>query len=166
MAEDGFSISIEGLSDLQAKLTDLSTKQADAATRKALKAGAAIEQAALIEYAPIKVGTGGAIPDGALKNDIVVKMRRDEQGNQTAVVGPDKYTAWIGRLFEYGHRSVTGGYSRKLANGNTRGPGKEIGDVPEHPWVRPAFESSQQAVADAMATTLAAEIELAAQRNK
>jgi HK97 gp10 family phage protein len=167
MAEDGFSISIEGLSDLQATLTDLSTKQADAAIRKALKAGAAIEQAALIEYAPVKVeGAGGAYPAGALKNDIVVKMTRDQQGNQIAVVGPDKLTRRLGTWVEYGHRQVTGGYSRKLANGKTRGPGKQIGDVPQHPWVRPAFESSQQAVADAMATTLATEIELAAQRNK
>jgi HK97 gp10 family phage protein len=167
MADDGISISVSGLSELQAKLDDLSTKQADACIRKALRAGAEIEQAAISERAPIKDSTGGTLPDGALKNDIVIKMTRDEQGNRMAVVGPDKYTAHVARWVEYGHRAVTGGYNTKLANGKTRGPGKVAAeDVPEHPFIRPAFEATEQAVATAMSTTLAEEIEKAAQRNK
>jgi HK97 gp10 family phage protein len=156
---DSINISIEGLSDLQAKLSQLSTKDADTAIRKALRAGAEIERDAISERAPIKDTTGGVLPDGALANDIVIKMTRDDQGNRMAVVGPDKYTAWIAAFVEYGHRQVTGGRSRLLKNGKTKGPGVQVGDVPEHPFIRPAFESSEQRVADVMATTLAAEIE-------
>jgi HK97 gp10 family phage protein len=163
---DGISISVEGLSDLQSKLTELSTKQADAAIRKALKAGAEIERAAISERAPIKDTTGGSLPDGALANDTVVKIKRSQQGNLYAVVGPDTYTAHVARWVEYGHRGVEGGRSQLLANGKTKGPGTHTHDVPEHPFIRPAFESTRLEVVDAMCQTLADEISLAAQRNK
>jgi HK97 gp10 family phage protein len=164
MAQDGLTIEIQGLAELQAKLNDLGTKAADAAMRKALKAGAAIEQAAISERAPIKVGTGGILPDGALKNDIVIKIKRDDRGGMTAVVGPDKYTAHVARWVEYGHRLVRGGYSKKFADGTTRGPGKEVDQVEEHPFIRPAWEASREEVTTAITTTLASEIELAAAR--
>jgi HK97 gp10 family phage protein len=163
MAEDGISIDIEGLSDLQAKLDDLSTKAGERAIRAALRAGAAIEQAAIIERAPVKDGTGGVLPEGALKSDIVVKMSRDEQGTIIAIVGPAKLTKWIARLVEYGHRNVRGGVSR-LVKGKAKGPGSVIGNVAAHPFIRPAYEASRQAVADAICTTLATEIEAASKR--
>jgi HK97 gp10 family phage protein len=164
MAEDGVTIDIQGLAELQATLTDLSTRAADKAMRNALKAGAAIEQASISTAAPIKVGSGGILPDGALKNDIVIKIKKDDRGGMTAVVGPDKYTAHVARWVEYGHRLVRGGYSRMLANGKTRGPGKEVDQVEEHPFIRPAWEASREAVTTAITTTLASEIEQAAAR--
>jgi HK97 gp10 family phage protein len=164
MAEDGLTIEIQGLAELQAKLTDMSTRQADTAMRTALKAGAVIEQAAITERAPIKDGTGGILPDGALKNDIVIKIRRDDHGGMSATVGPDKYTAHVARWVEYGHRLVRGGVSRLLANGKARGPGSQTGEVAENPFIRPAWEASRQAVTTAITTTLAAEIEAAAAR--
>jgi HK97 gp10 family phage protein len=164
MPDDGLTIEIQGLAELQAKLNDLGTKAADAAMRKALKAGAVIEQAAITERAPIKDGTGGTLPDGALKNDIVIKIRRDDHGGMSATVGPDKFTAHVARWVEYGHRLVRGGVSRLLANGKTKGPGKEVDQVPEHPFIRPAWEASREAVTTAITTTLASEIEQAAAR--
>jgi HK97 gp10 family phage protein len=163
---DGISIRVEGLSELQAKLEELSTKQADTAIRAALKAGAEVERVAISERAPIKDTTGGSLPDGALANDIVVKIKRSDQGFLYAVVGPDKYTAHVARWVEYGHRLVRGGRSRLLKNGKTGGPGSQVGTVPEHPFIRPAFESTRQEVVDVMCQTLADEISLAAQRNK
>lgn len=157
MSDEG--ITIEGLAALQQQLTDLGTKKAEKAVRKALRAGAEIERSALSEYAPVNATGGGSIPPGALKNDIVIQMKRDTDGSIYANVTPDKYTAWVGRLVEYGHREVTGGRSKKLANGKTRGPGKQIGEVPEHPWVRPAFEATQSEVASAITSTLLSEIE-------
>ncbi|WP_213805758.1 HK97-gp10 family putative phage morphogenesis protein [Granulicella sp. dw_53] len=165
MPDEGFSIGIEGLSELQTKLNDLGTKAAERAIRKALRAGAEIEQAAISERAPVKVGTGGLLPNGALKNDIVVRMKRDDQGSLVAIVTPDKYTAHVARWVEYGHRMVTGGYSRLLPDGRTRGPGKAADeDVPEHPFIRPAFEATEQEVAAVMTTTLIEEIEKEASR--
>lgn len=99
--EDGFTIDIEGLTDLQAKLTDLGDKKAQTAIRKALRVGASIERAAIIAHANTVIGqkpqVGGSIPPNALRNDIVIKMTRDEQGNNMAVIGPDKYTAHVAR---------------------------------------------------------------------
>jgi HK97 gp10 family phage protein len=162
MAFDSISIEVKGLEELKSKLDQLSTKEADAAIRKALRAGAAIEQAAIAERAPVKVDTGGTLPEGALKSDIVVKMTRDGQGNIAAIVGPDKLTSHVARWVEYGHRLVRDGYSRVLANGKTKGSGKQVGNVPAHPFIRPAFEATADEVAQTIASTLAAEIEKAA----
>lgn len=166
MPDDGISIDIEGLADVQKMLDDLGTKAAERCIRKALKAGAAIEQAAIIERAPVKVGSGGILPEGALKSDIVVKMSRDEAGGIVAFVGPDSYTKRVAGWVEYGHRRVTGGYSRlDKKTGKTRGPGKAAAeDVPEHPFIRPAYEATQQEVAEAICTTLATEVEAAAKK--
>jgi HK97 gp10 family phage protein len=166
MADDGISIDIEGLSDLQAKLDDLGTKAAERAIRAALKAGAAIEQAAIIERAPIKDGTGGMLPEGALKSDIVIKMSRDDQGTILAIVGPAKLTKFVARLVEYGHRNVRGGVSRLLRNGKSKGPGSHIGDVPAHPFIRPAYEATRQEVANAICTTLAEAVTKEAAKSK
>lgn len=64
--------------------------------------------------------------------------------------------------FEYGHRMVTGGYNKLLKNGKTRGPGKVHDKKPfirAYPFIRPAFMETQDAVTNAMSTTLAEEIE-------
>jgi len=164
MADDGLDIQISGLDELQAQLDDLGTKAAERCIRKALRAGAAIEQAAIVERAPVKVGDGGILPENALRNDIVVKVKREDDDSLSAVVGPDKFTAHVARWVEYGHRQVNGGYSRKTKSGKYRGPGKQIGDVPEHPFLRPAWEATQTEVTDTICTTLAAEIEQAAKR--
>lgn len=161
---DGISIGVEGLSALQAKLDDLGTKAADRAIRKALRAGAVVEQAAIVERAPIKDVTGGILPAGALKSDIVIRMSRDAQGANSAIVGPAKLTAHVARWVEYGHRMVTGGYSKLLKNGKTRGPGKQTGDVQAYPFIRPAYEASRAEVIDTICTTLATEVEKAAAR--
>ena len=164
MPEDGFSIDVEGLSALQAKLDDLGTKAADRAIRKALKAGALIEQAAIIERAPVKDVTGGILPPGALKSDIVIRMKKDAMGANSAVVGPAKLTAHVARWVEYGHRLVLGGRLRVLASGKTRGSGKQVGQVDAHPFIRPAYEASRSAVAEAICTTIATEVEKAGKK--
>jgi len=159
---DGINIEITGLAELKATFESLATKDADRAVLKALKAGAVIEQAAITAAAPVKDTTGGLLPDGALKSDITISTKRDSQGKPYIIVAPGKYTAHVARWVEYGHRLVRGGYSRVLKSGKTRGPGKEVGTVQAHPFIRPAYEESQNAVASAIATTLVEEIEKAA----
>lgn len=153
---------------MQKMLDDLTTKAADQCIRKALRAGAEIEKAAIVERAPVKDSTGGMLPDGALKSDIVIKFKRDDNGTQYAVVGPDKLTAHVARWVEYGHRMVTGGRSKLIKSGKnagkTVGPGKEVGMVEEHSFIRKAYEATREAVADAIATTLATEVEKAGKR--
>jgi HK97 gp10 family phage protein len=161
MADDGFSVKVEGLAELQTKLDALTTKQANKCIRTALKAGALIEQAAIVERAPIKDETGGMLPPGALKSDIVIRFMKDDQGAISAKVGPAKLTAHVARWVEYGHRIVQGGRSRVLASGRTRGRGRQTGLVPAHPFIRPAYEASRQQVITTICTTLATELEKA-----
>jgi HK97 gp10 family phage protein len=161
---DGITVEILGLAELQQKLTELSTTAADRCIRTALRAGAEIEQAAIQERAPERpdLPSGTALPPGALANDIVVHVRKSDQGNLSAIIGPDKYTSHVARWVEYGHRLVVGGYSSMdKRTGKYRGPGQHKGDVPAHPFIRPAFEATRDEVTTAITTTLASEIEKA-----
>ena len=160
MADDGISIEVTGLKELQAKLADLSANQANAAIRKALRAEKAEGGTGwqIAAAAPIKDSTGGMLPDGALKHDITIIMSRDDQGQPIAIVQPGKYTRHVARWVEYGHRLIRGGRSRLLENGKTKGPGRQVGTVEPHPFIRPAYESSREAVAEAICTTLATEV--------
>ncbi|ADW69015.1 HK97 gp10 family phage protein [Granulicella tundricola] len=159
---DGFSADIKGIAEVKALFEALSTKEADNAILKALKAGALIEQAAISDRAPVKDTTGGLLPEGALKADIEVKVHRPSGRTPYVTVAPGKYTAHVARWLEYGHRLVRGGYSRMLKNGKTRGPGKEVGFVAEHSFIRVGYEESREAVVEAISNTLVAEIQKAA----
>jgi HK97 gp10 family phage protein len=162
MADYGFEV--KGIAELQAKLNDLGTKAAERASRKALRAGADIVQVEITERAPVKDTTGGTLPDGALKSDIVAKVKKEQDGVIRAIIGPDKDTAWVAGLVEYGHRGVVGGRSRLLANGKTRGSGTQTHDVPAHSFIRVAWEAVGEEVVNVISTTLAAEIESEAKR--
>jgi HK97 gp10 family phage protein len=163
MPEDGFSIDVLGLPALHAKLADMSTKALERATRKALREGAAIVQQAVTERAQEKDTTGGVLPDGALKSDIVVRLKQGkDDGIIRAYIGPDKDTAYVARWVEYGHRMIRGGRSRlyKLT-GKVKGPGRHVGDIPAHPFIRPGWEASRSQAADVIQKTLVSEIEKA-----
>jgi HK97 gp10 family phage protein len=155
---DEVRFDITGLSDLKATFESLATKEADRCVSKALMAGAAIEQAAITALAPLKDTTGGLLPDGALKSDITITRRRFSDGKPYVTVAPGKYTAHVAFWVEYGHRLIRGGYSKLLKSGKTRGPGTQIGVVPEHSFIRKAYEQSCGAVADAISSTLIEEI--------
>jgi HK97 gp10 family phage protein len=162
---DGINIEIKGLAELKATLESLSTKDANRCILTALKAGAVIEQAAITERAPVKDTTGGTLPDGALKSDIVISTKKSKDGTPYVTVAPGKYTAHVARWVEYGHRLINGGYNRlNQKTGKTRGPGKVIGNVPEHSFIRTGYEESREQVAEAIGTTLIAEIEKAANK--
>ena len=75
-----------------------------------------------------------------------------------AVVGFGKLTRAVAGWVELGHRLVRGGYSKVLKNGKVRGPGRQVGTVAAHPFVRPAYEASVDAANQAFAETFAAEI--------
>jgi HK97 gp10 family phage protein len=158
---DGIDIKVD-TTDLKAVFDNLATKQRDKIIRTALKKAAEVERAAIAYAAPEKVGKGGILPDGALRNDITTRMGKDEQGNLIAIVGPGKYTRQVANWVEYGHRIVTGGYLKLLKNGKKRGPGEESGTVEPHPFIRPTAEAIQNEVTDTLANTLAEEITKAA----
>lgn len=157
---------IEGLRELDAKLLDLGTKKAEEIGRNALHAGGEVMQAAVRQLAPERpaLPSGTALPPGALAHDIELHIGRDDHGRLAAIVRPGSFTMYAARLVEYGHRLVSGGYNKILASGRHRGHGKVVGDVPAHPFIRPAFETVRQAAAEVVAKTLGTGIEEAAKR--
>jgi HK97 gp10 family phage protein len=164
----GFTAQIVGLKELDQKLTELKTTQAQHIIREGLKAGGAVFQTAIAERAPERpdLPSGTALPVGALQRDIEVKFGRDDQGLPAVIVAPGKYTAHAARWVEYGHRLVRGGYSRLITSGRhagkTRGPGKQVGEVEQHPFIRPGYEAAREEAVKVTIATIAAGVEKAA----
>lgn len=163
---DGIHVELIGFEKLDANLQEL---ELDGATgerilRKALRAGGEVVQAAISERAPVRTeGRGGNsgnpaydLPPGALKSDIQVHVTKDKETNSLAVyIEPGRYSKFVGTMVEYGHNMVQGG---RLFNWNKRGKGKHVGFVPAHPFVRPAWDESQDAAIAAIEETIATEI--------
>jgi HK97 gp10 family phage protein len=173
---DGISVEIKGLADLQRKLDALATSTAERCIRTALKAGAEVEKAAIEERIPARpdLPSRTALPIAALKSDISIQMKRSDQGNISAIVGPGEATAHVAEWVEEGHRLVRGGYSREVfkggeATGKYRGPGHQVTDddgelinVQPHPYIREAYEATRDEATQAIITVLGSEIEKAA----
>lgn len=139
----GFIAQINGLSELEENLLNLSAKAANNATTKALVAGGKVIRAAIAERAPIRplLPSGTALPPGALATDIELAVGKDQKGLPMVVISPGKRTAHVAEWVEYGHRLVRGGYSKRKG-GKAQGPGREIGHVSAHPFIRPGYEAS------------------------
>ena len=152
------------MSGLLAKLESLGQEVETAGKRRALRAGSQVVERAMYLGAPflsVKTAQSTSLEPGALRNGIRIYMYEDE-GEPVALVGPSAKVEHVARWVEYGHRSVHGGYSKVLANGKTRGPGKAGDvDVAAHPWIRPAFESSLNAAVEAERASLAETIQKA-----
>jgi HK97 gp10 family phage protein len=165
-------ISLQGLEGVKDMLDDLATKEADRIIRKALRAGAKIEQAAIQERAPVRpdLPSGTALPPGALAADVTIKTKKIDNDTFQATIGPGKLTSRVSHLVEFGHRMVTGGRSRLIKKGRntgrTVGPGKQVGMVPAHPYTRPAFEASVNEAVNAITKTLQEEVTKTANKKK
>jgi HK97 gp10 family phage protein len=130
--------------------------------KKALRAGAKVVKAAMVAKAPVlkkEIATSTALPPGAVKAGIRIYMT-DEDGDPAALVGPSAKVEHVTRFVEFGHRMVTGGYSKVLPGGKSRGPGKaKEKDVPPYPFLRPAYEESIGAAVEAEKISLAETIQ-------
>ncbi len=129
--------------------------------RKALRKGATITRDAIAARAPVRpdLPSGTALPQGALANDIVLRAYTDSDGRECVSVQPGKLTDHVAGWVEFGHRLVQGGYSRMdRKTGKTRGPGKEAGQVPAHPFFRPGTEESVEAAVSAIQESLSADV--------
>jgi hypothetical protein len=164
----GFTAHLEGLKELDAKLAEpanVNSARAKRAFNTALRAGGKVFQTAVQEEAPVRpdLPSGDALPVGAMKQDIEMRLGKDDDGLPAAIVEPGEYTWRQANWVEYGHRMVVGGYSTesKKHPGLYRGPGHQIFEVPEKSFIRKAYEISREAAAEAFEVTLAAEIEKA-----
>lgn len=153
----GFTTQVLGLKELEAKLQELGGEAAQRVVRDALRAGGQVFRDAVEEAAPERpdLPSGTALPVGALAADIKLRLGRDEQGLPAAIVSPGPKTRHVAGFVEYGHRLVRGGRNRK----GRGGPGKVVGQVPAHPFIRPAFEASGAEAVETFAATVQKGIE-------
>jgi hypothetical protein len=138
------NVEFSGLREMVAKLESAGVNMRGAPMYEALGKGGNVIATAMIERAPMleehQPGSDQLEP-GALRDDTRVAFEIIE-GQPVALIGPGGKTAHAARWVEYGHRMVTGGYSKVLPSGLTRGPGQAGEDIPAYPYLRPAFEAS------------------------
>ena len=144
-------LEMTGLSQLVAKLENSRVQMAGPEMKKAFRKGGNVIKKAMQERAPVldaRTAGSTALDPGDLQAGMRVYLPEGEE--VTALIGPSAKVEHVARWVEYGHRMVSGGYSKVLADGRTRGPGKAAEeDVEEHPFLRPAYEES---IAEAEAT--------------
>lgn len=154
-------LKLAGVADTQKMLQLLEERVARKGVRKALRVGAEVMKDAIVEVTPVldkKTARSTSLEPGALKEDIAVRMATVD-GQPVAYVGPGKDTARVARWVEYGHRMVSGGYSKVVGKGRVRGPGKaRTEDVPAHPFIRPAYEATKDAATKAIAAEVANQV--------
>jgi HK97 gp10 family phage protein len=148
---------LTGVPQLLAKLEKARVQMTGPEMKKAVRAGGNVIKAEMVSRAPVldeKTAGSTSLDPGALKADIRVSLPHDED-EIVALIGPSSKTAHVARWVEYGHREVHGGSSEIVADGKSRGPGKAAAnDVPEHPFLRPAFEASLTAAGEAITESL------------
>ena len=169
----GFTTQITGLKELDEKLGNMKTGAAKRIIRRGLLEGARVFQAAVRSRAPVRpvLPSGTGLPPGALKQDIEIHFGRNDEGLPAAIVEPGKYTRHVARWVEYGHRQIKGGYNRVIKTGRDagkqRGRGREVSaPVPEHPYIRPAYEAAREVAVRAACEAIAKGVEAAAKSGK
>jgi HK97 gp10 family phage protein len=148
-------IHIEGLENVKAELAKFDATVQERAMRAGLRAAGTVFQAAVQERAPERpeLPSGTALPIGALAADITLSVTKRD-GVLMAIVQPGRLTSHVARWVEYGHRLVRGAPNKK----GRGGPGSVVGNVPAHPFIRPAFEAERGAAMEAFAVGLASEL--------
>lgn len=149
---DGIEITTQGFAEVERSLDDLGQSLGEQICRKALRAGGNLMKAAVAANAPVRpdLPSGTALPPGTLQSDITVTVAKDrnQQDSFSAWIEPGRESYHVCVFVEWGHRLVKGK--------------KQIGDVAAHPYWRPAFDSNQDLAFNAVAETIAAEVNKAA----
>lgn len=139
MAEDDFSIEVEGLEETLAALDALEFDLAQRVIQPSLAAASVPVVQAVAERTPVLSG------DLLEHLKVTIKMDKAEKGGTASIgfPGREAKAAWI----ENGHRIV--GHEPDL---------KELGQTEPKPFVRPAYEESSQAAVDAFVKTADANV--------
>lgn len=122
---------VEGGDKLARKLQMLAEEVARTHMRECALAGAEVIRAEVEALAPRKTGT--------LAENIETEVKKQTKSRVDIHIGPGE-EAWYGRLVEDGHAIVVAG--------------KKVGDVPPHPFMRPAFDAKTDEAYDAFAAEL------------
>ena len=122
---------VEGGDKIARKLQMMAEEVARTHMRECALAGAEVIRAEAATLAPRKTGT--------LAGDIQKEVKKQTKSRVDVHIGPGK-EGWYGRLVEDGHAIVVAG--------------KKVGDVPPHPFMRPAFDAKTDEAYDAFAAEL------------
>lgn len=122
---------VEGGDKIARKLQMMAEEVARTHMRECALAGAEVIRAEAATLAPRKTGT--------LAGDIQKEVKKQTKSRVDVHIGPGK-KGWYGRLVEDGHAIVVAG--------------KKVGDVPPHPFMRPAFDAKTDEAYDAFAAEL------------
>jgi HK97 gp10 family phage protein len=148
-------LQVTGLDEMQGKVKLVQQAMREDVVRQAARAGAGVILGAMQARAPERVDMPTAestsLPPGAIKASLRISIAKMRAGLVTAKIGPTKKIKGLVAAVEYGHRLIKGGWSRVTAK-RVAGPGKVIGHVPAHPFLRPAFDES---ASDAIAASAA-----------
>lgn len=129
-------VKIQGLEGIEEKLRSAGTKLAAKALRRALRVGGNVLRDEIRARTPVETG----ILRKNVKLRVSVSAKREES---IAKVGFGRQTV-VARAVELGHRQLTHKKQGK----------KQVGQVPAHPFIRPAFEAAKQKAIDAFAQTI------------
>ncbi|WFE15357.1 HK97 gp10 family phage protein [Bacillus atrophaeus] len=115
-----FEIELQGFKELEATFADLARKD-EKIHKAAIKAGGAVLAAEINEEAP-RSDLGGSHPH--IEEDIIVgnRIKRDEDGEIYAVVGPTKETKFRVHLPEFGtiHQPANPFIQRSMMKANDK----------------------------------------------
>jgi HK97 gp10 family phage protein len=132
------ALEYSGFDTLQKRLQALKAELSTNGMKRVVRAGAKVFKGEMVRRAPVlaaKTPGSNALEPGALKAGIRTALLANETP-VTALVGPNKKVAHVARFVEYGHREVRSGIAH--------------GDVPAHPFIRPAYESARSEAESAM----------------
>jgi HK97 gp10 family phage protein len=122
---------VEGGDKIARKLQMMAEEVARTHMRECALAGAEVIRAEAATLAPRKTGT--------LAGDIQKEVKKQTKSRVDVHIGPGK-EGWYGRFVEDGHAIVVAG--------------KKVGDVPPHPFMRPAFDAKTDEAYDAFEAEL------------
>jgi len=137
MANIKVRMKVEGGDALARKLQMIAQETANTHMRECALKGAEV----IRQETETKLRSGGEVKvqTGTLAGDIQKEVRKQTKAKVEVYVGPGK-AGWYGRLVEDGHAIVV--------------DGKKVGDVPPHPFLRPAFDETTDEAEQAFAKEL------------
>lgn len=131
------SIRTKGMKEIREALNMLPREVAGEPLREVALIGAEVIRQQAVANAEKRRRTGN------LAKNIEKEIARESIGSRVIVhIGPNK-DAWYGRLVEFGH-AIVRVVSRVRKGGRVRRITEHLGQVPPHPWLRPAFDAKRR----------------------
>jgi HK97 gp10 family phage protein len=155
---------IKGGKELLAELHKMPAKLEANVMRAALRAGAAVIKAEVLQNVPVGTPAGTSITKygsyaGALRDSVRVRVQ-SRAGRLRYSVRAGNEKAWYWRFVEFGtqpHEIRAHGSGRLYFNGYARGAVQHPGAAP-HPFMRPAYDSKAGAAIEAVRATIRAKL--------